>query len=48
MAEHVRMCISIPPKRAVSSVVGIIKGKSAISTARNFLGLKHRLTGKSF
>ena len=32
----------------VSSVAGFIKGKSVISTARNFLGLKHRLTGKSF
>ncbi len=33
MADHVRMCISIPPKRAVSSVVEFIKGKSAISIA---------------
>ena len=29
-------------------MAGFIKGKSAISTARNFLELKHRLTGKSF
>ena len=29
-------------------MAGFIKGKSAISTARNFLGLKHRLTGKSY
>ena len=33
MADHVHMCISIPPKLAVSSVVGFIKGKSAISIA---------------
>ena len=26
MADHVHMCISIPPKLAVSSVVGFIKG----------------------
>ena len=36
MSDHVHMCISIPPKFAVSNVVGFIKGKSAISVARNF------------
>ena len=35
MSDHVHMCISIPPKFAVSNVVGFIKGKSAISVARN-------------
>src|ERR1700751_3521179 len=34
MAEHVHMMISIPPKYAVSEVVGYIKGKSAIHLAR--------------
>ena len=48
MADHVHMCISIPPKRAVSSVVGFIKGKSAISIARNFMGRKRNFTGESF
>ena len=38
MSDHVHMCISIPPKFAVSNVVGFIKGKSAISVARNFRG----------
>ena len=37
MADHVHMLISIPPKLAVSSVVGYIKGKSAIHVARHFL-----------
>ena len=32
MSDHVCMCISIPPKYAVSNVVGFIKGKSAISS----------------
>ena len=45
---HVHMCISIPPKFAVSSVVGFMKGKSAISIARNFLGRKRNFTGESF
>ena len=39
---------SIPPKFAVSSVVGFMKGKSAISIARNFLGRKRNFTGESF
>jgi putative transposase len=30
MSDHVHMMISIPPKYAVSQVVGFIKGKSAI------------------
>ena len=48
MADHVHICISIPPKYAVSSVVGFIKGKSAISIARNLMGRKRNFTGESF
>ena len=32
LADHVHMLVSIPPKCAVSQVVGYIKGKSAILT----------------
>ena len=46
--DHVHMCISIPPKFSVSIVVGFIKGKSAISIARNFLGRRRNFTGESF
>ena len=46
--DHVHMCISIPPKFSVLSVVGFIKGKSAISIARNFLGRRRNFTGESF
>ena len=38
--DHVHMLISIPPKYSVASVVGFIKGKSAIGIARGFVG-KH-------
>jgi putative transposase len=38
MPDHVHMCLSIPPKYAVSNVVGYIKGKSAITIARQFGG----------
>ena len=49
MADHVHMCISIPPKYAVSNVVGFIKGKSAISIAREYRGKKQRsVQGESF
>jgi len=33
LADHVHMMISIPPKYAVSQVIGFIKGKSAIHLA---------------
>ena len=46
--DHVHMCISIPPKYAVSSVVGYLKGKSAIGIARNFRGRKRNFTGENF
>jgi putative transposase len=36
--DHVHMMIRIPPKHAVSHVVGYIKGKSAIRVARDFMG----------
>ena len=34
MPDHMHMCPSIPPKYAVSNVVGYIKGKGAITIAR--------------
>ena len=34
MPDHVHMMISIPPKYAVSQVIGYLKGKSAIYLAR--------------
>ncbi len=46
--DHVHICISIPPKYAVSNVVGYLKGKSAISIAGNFMGKKKNFTGESF
>ena len=48
MLDHVHMCISIPPKRAVSNVVGYIKGKSAIQIARQFGGRRRNFTGENF
>jgi putative transposase len=48
MADHDHMMISIPPKYAVSQVVGFIKGKSAIHVARMYAGRKRNYVGQSF
>ena len=44
--DHVHMMIQIPPKMAVSSVIGYIKGKSAIAVARQFSGRKKNFSGE--
>jgi len=46
--DHVHMMIAIPPKYAVSQVVGYIKGKSAIHIARTYLGQRKNFGGMSF
>ena len=48
MPDHVHMCIAIPPKYAVASVIGFIKGKSAIAIARQFQGRERNFTGEHF
>ena len=48
MADHVHMCIEIPPKVAVSSVIGFLKGKSAIAIARQFGGKSRNFQGEHF
>jgi putative transposase len=47
-ADHIHMCVSVPPKYALSNVIGYIKGKSAISIARNFAGKRRNFTGENF
>ena len=48
MLDHVHILMSIPPKYAVSQVVGFIKGKSAIHIARAFMGRDRNFTGQHF
>src|SRR3984957_1559174 len=48
MPDHVHMMISIPPKYAVSHVVGFIKGKSAIHLARVYGEHRRNFVGQSF
>ena len=48
MPDHVHMMISIPPKYAVSQVVGFIKGKSAIHLARTYGERQRNFVGQHF
>jgi len=46
--DHVHRLIQIPPKYAVSEIVGYIKGKAAIAVARQFSGRKRNFNGERF
>jgi len=47
MPDHVHMCIAIPPKYPVASVIGFLKGKNAIAMAR-LCGKERNFTGEHF
>ena len=47
MADHVHMCVSIPPKYSVSHTIGFLKGKSAVRIHRQLLR-ERRMTGLHF
>jgi putative transposase len=48
MPDHVHMLIAIPPKYAVSQVIGYIKGKSAIHLARVYGENRRNFVGQHF
>lgn len=48
LPDHVHMLIAIPPKFAVSQVVGFMKGKSAIHLARVYSERKRGFAGEHF
>ena len=48
MPDHVHMLIAIPPKYAVSQVIGYVKGKSAIHLARVYGERKRNFVGQQF
>ena len=48
MPDHVHMLVAIPPKYAVSQVVGFIKGKSANHLARVYGERRRNFVGQSF
>jgi putative transposase len=48
LRDHVHMMIAIPPKYAVSQVIGFMKGKSAIHLARVYGERKKNFVGQHF
>ena len=46
--DHVHIILEIPPNKSVSSVVGFLKGKSAIGIFNKFNKLKKRYWGMHF
>jgi putative transposase len=48
LADHVHMCLEIPPKHAVASVIGFLKGKSALALARRVQEKDRNFVGEHF
>ena len=48
MADHVHMLVSIPPKYSVSSIMGYLKGKSALMIFDKHANLKYKLGNRHF
>ncbi len=48
LADHVHLCLSIPPKYSVANTVGFLKGKSAIRIHREYLGKDRNFSGFHF
>lgn len=47
MADHIHLCLSIPPKYSVSHTLGFLKGKSAVRIHRELLR-ERKATGLHF
>jgi len=48
LADHVHMCLEIPPKHAVASVIGFLKGKRALAIARRSQEKDRNFVGEHF
>ena len=48
MPDHVHLLVSIPPKIAVSTFVGYLKGKSALMMFDKYANLKYRFGNRHF
>jgi putative transposase len=46
--DHIHLCISVPPKYALSTMVGYLKGKSAMVVFEKFSKVKRNFKGHSF
>jgi putative transposase len=47
MADHIHLCLKIPPKHSVSYAIGFLKGKSAVRIHRELLN-ERRMSGLHF
>ncbi len=47
-ADHIHMCLAIPPKYSVSTIVGYVKGKSAMILFEKYSRLKKNFRGHRF
>ncbi len=48
MPDHIHMLVSIPPKVAVSSFMGYLKGKSSVLIYEKFGELKYKYRNREF
>jgi putative transposase len=46
--DHIHICLSIPPKYSVSSIVGYLKGKSTMIVFEKYSKLKKNFRGHKF
>ena len=46
--DHIHMCLKIPPKHSVSSIMGYLKGKSSLMIFERFSHLKYKYGNRHF
>ena len=46
--DHIHVCLAIPPKYSVSTIVGYLKGKSTMIVFEKYSRLKRNFRGHSF
>ena len=46
--DHIHMCIKIPPKYSVSSIIGFLKGKSSLLIHERHGNLKYKYGNRNF
>jgi len=46
--DHIHVCLAIPPKYSVSTIVGYLKGKSAMIMFEKYSRLKRNFRGHNF
>ena len=47
-SDHIHMCVRIPPKMAVSSFMGYLKGKSSLMIFDKHANLKYKYGNRHF